>query len=78
MEGCELSFTEDALRFIARTAKDKGTGARGLRSVIEDVMLDIMFELPDQPDGSHYTITPEVITGEKRLFPVHEEEKKSA
>ena len=78
MEGCELTFTEPALQFIARTAKDKGTGARGLRSVIEDVMLDIMYELPDQPGGTHYSITPEVITGEKRLFPVHEEEKKSA
>jgi ATP-dependent Clp protease ATP-binding subunit ClpX len=78
MEGCELSFTDEALTYVAKTAKEKGTGARGLRSVIEDVMLDIMYELPDQPDGSHYTITPEVITGEKRLFPVHEEEKKSA
>ena len=62
-------------KLVAKMAHDKGTGARGLRSVIENVMLDIMFELPDQPDGSHYSITPEVITGEKPLFPVMEEKK---
>ena len=75
MEGCEVDFTEDALKLIAKMAHDKGTGARGLRSVVENVMLDIMFELPDQPDGSHYSITPEVISGEKQLFPVVEEKK---
>ena len=78
MENCELTFTEDALREVARIAHDKGTGARGLRSVIENVMLDIMFELPDQKEGTHYTITPAVIMGEEKLFSLHEEEKKSA
>ena len=53
MENCELVFTEDALREVARTAHDKGTGARGLRSVIENVMLDIMFELPRPTRGHH-------------------------
>ncbi len=77
MEGCGVDFTDDALKLIAHMAHDKGTGARGLRSVIENVMLDIMFELPDQADGSHYTITPEVISGEKQLF-ADTEEKKSA
>ena len=45
MENAELEFTEAALRAIAERAKEKDTGARGLRSIIEEVMLDIMFEL---------------------------------
>ena len=48
MENAELGFTEAALRAIAERAMEKDTGARALRSIIEEVMLDIMFELPDQ------------------------------
>ena len=47
MEGAELEFTPTALREIARMAKERDTGARGLRSIVEEVMTDIMFELPD-------------------------------
>ncbi len=68
MEGAELEFTDPALREIARIARVKETGARGLRSVIERVMFDIMFELPDQERGRRYVITPEVIRGETPLF----------
>jgi len=75
MEGCQVEFTDEALQLIAKTAHDKGTGARGLRSVIENVMLDIMYELPEQPDGSRYTITPAIVAGEESLFPVVEEKK---
>ena len=68
MEKSELNFTEDALQAIARRAMTKGTGARGLRSIIEEVMLDIMFELPDQKDGGSYLLTGDVVSGEKPLF----------
>ena len=54
---------------IARIAINKDTGARGLRSVIESSMFDILFELPDQEHGKKYVLTPEVIRGESRLFP---------
>ncbi|GAG90261.1 unnamed protein product, partial [marine sediment metagenome] len=47
MEDCKLEFTDDALLAIARRALKKETGARGLRSIMEDVMLDVMFDLPD-------------------------------
>ena len=47
MEGSELEFTDGSLREIARLAKSRDTGARGLRSIVEDIMLDIMYELPD-------------------------------
>ena len=68
MEKSDLEFTDDALRAIARRAMGKGTGARGLRSIIEEVMLDIMFHLPEQKDGGTYRLTGDVVSGEKKLF----------
>jgi len=69
MEEAELEFTPDALREIARIAKSKDTGARGLRSVIEQTMIDIMYDLPEQEPGKKYILTPAIIRGEERLFP---------
>ena len=46
----------------------KGTGARGLRAIIERVMIDIMFELPDQEPGVTYEVNDAVIEGRERLF----------
>jgi ATP-dependent Clp protease ATP-binding subunit ClpX len=68
MEHAELEFTDSALREIARIARIKDTGARGLRSVIEEVMFDLMFELPDQEPGQRYIVTPEIVRKEKVLF----------
>ncbi len=68
MEGAELEFTQDALLEMARMAIKKDVGARGLRSVVENVMFDIMYDLPEQKPGGHYVITLEVVRGEKRLF----------
>ena len=68
MEGASLEFTEDALHEIACIAKAKDTGARGLRSVVEQVMFDIMYELPDQERGQTYVVTAEIVRGESRLF----------
>ncbi len=72
MEGADLEFTPDALREIANRAKDKDTGARGLRSIVEEIMLDIMFELPDrgEKDKGKFVVTPEVVRKEKNLFAV--------
>ena len=56
----------------------KDTGARGLRSIIEQVMLDIMFELPDQEPGGKYVVTEEIVTGSSKLFPYTEPKSKSA
>jgi ATP-dependent Clp protease ATP-binding subunit ClpX len=78
MENCELNFTEDALLAIARRAQEKGTGARGLRSIVEEVMLDIMFELPEQPEGTSYDVNEDVIQGRGRLFKIPKPTTKSA
>lgn len=68
MENCELNFTAGALRAIAEKAIDKGVGARGLRGITEEVMLDIMYDLPDQEDGRVYTIDETIIMGTRKLF----------
>jgi ATP-dependent Clp protease ATP-binding subunit ClpX len=72
MENSEVCFTEDAIRAIAKRAREKGTGARGLRSIVEEVMLDIMYELPDQPKDTRYVIDERVVAGEVDLFKLPE------
>jgi len=56
MDGVELAFGDSALQYIAEKAKESGNGARGLRSVIEDSMTDLMFDLPDMKDVKKVTI----------------------
>src|SRR5438445_7592502 len=56
MEGSELEFTEPALKLIAKRARERDTGARALRSIVEDVMTDLMYELPDMESKSKYTV----------------------
>ncbi len=68
MENCELHFTPEALVAIAKRAQTRGTGARGLRSIIEDVMLDIMFDLPDQERGSKFEVNADIVEGRTKLF----------
>ncbi|HUF85813.1 MAG TPA: ATP-dependent Clp protease ATP-binding subunit ClpX [Thermohalobaculum sp.] len=69
MEGVSLSFTDEALRAVARKAIDRKTGARGLRSILEDVLLDTMFELPGLEGVEEVVINEEVIEGRaKPLF----------
>lgn len=68
MEGASLEFTPESLKEVAKIARSKNTGARGLRSVVEQVMFDIMYELPEQEAGGQYIITPEIVKGEKMLF----------
>ena len=72
MEGADLEFTPEALVEIAKKAKLKDTGARGLRSIVEEIMLDIMYELPDRAakEKGRYIVTPEVVRKEKSLFDI--------
>ncbi|MGN6367366.1 MAG: ATP-dependent Clp protease ATP-binding subunit ClpX [Phycisphaerae bacterium] len=68
MEGCELEYTEGALRLVAQRALKRDTGARALRSVMEEIMLDLMYQLPDLQQRGKYIITEEVVKGEVGLF----------
>jgi len=70
MENCTLTFTEDALREIVRKAKERDTGARALRGVIEQLMLDIMYELPTHKDISDYVINDKVVLGKRSVYEV--------
>lgn len=67
MDGAELVFTDDAIRRIAQKAIEMKTGARGLRSIIERVMLDIMYELPSKKYDGILKIDSSIIDGKKKL-----------
>ncbi len=78
MEGCELEFTEEALKVIAKKALERNTGARALRGVIEEMMLDIMYRLPEEGKGGKYMVTKEVARKEADLFDQRVRRKESA
>ncbi len=63
LDNVKLSFTDEAVDAIARKAIDKGTGARGLRAILESAMLDIMYEIPARDDVVEVTLTKETIVG---------------
>jgi ATP-dependent Clp protease ATP-binding subunit ClpX len=77
MENCSLEFTDGALHAIARKAMKKDTGARGLRAIMEGIMLDLMFDLPDH-QGSSYVITEGAVERAEPVLPVREARPKSA
>jgi ATP-dependent Clp protease ATP-binding subunit ClpX len=78
MEGCELEFTAEALRVIAEKAIERDTGARALRGVIEDLMLDVMYRLPEEGRNGRYIVNVEVARGEVDLFTQRARRKESA
>ncbi len=78
MEGAELEFREDSLLAIANKAMERKTGARGLRTIVENVLLDTMYELPSAENISKVVIDETVIAGESDPFLVYETEKKKA
>jgi ATP-dependent Clp protease ATP-binding subunit ClpX len=77
-EGVELEFREDALKAIAHKAKDRKTGARGLRSIIERALLDTMYELPSLNGVKKIIIDKSVITDGTRPLFVYEETRQRA
>ena len=79
LEGVDLEITEGALREIAGIAIKKGSGARGLRSIIEDLTLDLMYELPDQKNLRKVVIDESVVKKEKLPIRIYgEADKQSA
>ena len=80
MDGVELEFEPDALREVAKTAMERKTGARGLRSVIEKTMMDVMYEAPSNENMKKCVITKDAVTGKGKPVVTIEEnpEKKPA
>jgi ATP-dependent Clp protease ATP-binding subunit ClpX len=68
MEGCEIEFREDALRAVARKAMARKTGARGLRTILEQVLLDTMYDLPSMENVRKVVIDENVIVGEAKPY----------
>jgi len=76
MEGVELKFTEEALRAIAEEAYKRKTGARGLRAIIEEIMVDVMFEIPSLRDVKECVITKDVVLKKERPILIFNSKKK--
>jgi ATP-dependent Clp protease ATP-binding subunit ClpX len=75
LEKVRLKFTDDAVLAVAREALKRGTGARGLRAILEEVMLDVMYELPSIAGLTECIVTREVILGAERPMLVTEQRK---
>lgn len=76
LEDVQLSFTDDALQSIAKRAIQRKTGARGLRSILEDILLDTMFELPGQSDVSEVVVNEEAVTAGAAPLLIYADAKK--
>jgi len=78
LEGAELEFRDDALKAIARKAMERKTGARGLRSIVEGVLLDTMYDLPSVENVSKVVVDEHVIKGETQPILIYDNPEKQA
>ena len=78
MEGVELELRDDALRAVATRAMARKTGARGLRTILENVLLDTMYDLPSMTNATKVVVDEAVVTGETEPYIVYETEKPAA
>ncbi len=79
MENAELEFTDGALHALARKALTRDTGARALRAITEELMVDLMYQLPEENKPAKYTITADIVEGRSDLFSAkHNAKKESA
>jgi ATP-dependent Clp protease ATP-binding subunit ClpX len=78
IEGVTLNVTKDALRAMAEQAAKKGTGARALRSMLERIMLDVMFDIPSREDVAEVTVTRAVVEGKKQPSVRRKQDKDAA
>ncbi|MBC7178705.1 MAG: ATP-dependent Clp protease ATP-binding subunit ClpX [Roseovarius sp.] len=75
LEGAQLSFTEDALKAVAKRAIARKTGARGLRSILEDILLDTMFELPSMSHVEEVLVNEEAVNSDAAPLIIYAESK---
>lgn len=75
MDGVELEFEEEALIEIAKQAKERNTGARGLRGIVENLMMDVMFDVPSREDVSKCIITKDAVLKSQKPVLIGEGEK---
>ena len=75
IEGVDLEFRKDALRAVAKLAMKRKTGARGLRTILENVLLDIMYDLPSSDTAKKVVLDEAVVIGETQPYIIHESEE---
>jgi ATP-dependent Clp protease ATP-binding subunit ClpX len=75
MEGVELEFREDALAAVAQRAMERKTGARGLRTILENVLLDTMYDLPSTKSARKVVVDESVVAGETQPYVIYESEE---
>jgi ATP-dependent Clp protease ATP-binding subunit ClpX len=78
MEDAELEFTADGLRALARKALTRDTGARALRSITEELMVDLMYHLPEETKPAKYAINKDIVEGKTNLMAAKQARKESA
>ena len=76
MEDVELDFRDDALKAVARKAMDRKTGARGLRSILEDVLLEVMYKIPSEAEVVKVIVDENVIAGSSEPMLIYENQDK--
>lgn len=76
LEDAQLSFTDDALKAIAKRAIERKTGARGLRSILEDILLNTMFELPGMDSVTEVVVNEEAVTSDAQPLMIHADAEK--
>jgi ATP-dependent Clp protease ATP-binding subunit ClpX len=78
MEDAELEFTDGALRALAQKALKRDTGARALRAIAEELMVDLMYQLPEETKPAKYVITRDIVEGKAELFTAKQRVKKES
>ena len=78
MENAELEFTNEALHSLAQKALARDTGARALRSIAEKLMVDLMYQLPEEERGAKYVITADIVEGKAELSAAKQSKKKES
>ena len=78
LEDVKLTFTDDALSAIAKRAIERKTGARGLRSIMEDILLDTMFDLPGTENAEEVVVNDEAVTSDAAPLTIYADQKESA
>jgi ATP-dependent Clp protease ATP-binding subunit ClpX len=76
MENAQLEFTDDALHALAQKALKRDTGARALRAITEELMIDLMYQLPEEPKDAKYVITRDIVEGKADFFTAKKRAKK--
>lgn len=78
LENVHLKFTDDALKAVARQSMERKSGARGLRAILEGLMLDVMYEVPSEPDIKEVVISEDTVLKNEKPLVVYQQQEKSA